>query len=389
MKTWRFTALDSLFFRESRPFGTIGGSELSSVFPPSPSTMAGAIRSAIGDHQGVDWQEYHRSDGYPELKAQIGDSDSLGAMRLKGVFLSRKSSGKDAWERLYPVPAHLVATQEEGKIKDLHFLQLGKPLDCDLGRQICLAVAPVKGIKTLEDYWITQSGLLKVLSGEFPDKEELIHSNELLASEARLGIARNNRSRCAEKGKLYQTQHVRPKEGLAIEADVEGLATEYPESGIVRLGGEGRGAHFKVFDANNRSEKVKPSKFDAQGIQIMLMSSVHVPQQGRYTPLPNFTPSFKNGETVWMGKINGIDLTLHCAMIGKALREGGWDLQNKKPRPVRSFMPAGSVFYCSVDGDFKVAFEALKYAQLDGSPFDKALGRGLLTAGFWFRHDSI
>ena len=181
--TWRFTAFDSWFFRESRPFDSIGSSELSSVFPPSPATMAGAIRSAIGEHLDIDWQKYHQQGGCPELKAQIGDGDSLGTMRLKGVFLSRKKPKTDYWERLYPVPAHLVATlmviKEKVKIKNLYFLQVGKPVHCDLGEQVCLAVAPkdekgiaIKDIKPLDGYWLTQVGLSKVLNGQLPDIEK-------------------------------------------------------------------------------------------------------------------------------------------------------------------------------------------------------------------------
>jgi CRISPR-associated protein Cmr3 len=77
--------------------------------------------------------------------------------------------------------------------------------------------------------------------------------------------------------------------------------------------------------------------------------------------------------------------------LGKALREGGWDLQNHKPRSVRSLIPAGSVFYCTVDNDDKdEAIKKLQTTQFDNNnPLDKALGRGLLTASFWFKHESL
>lgn len=411
--TWRFTAFDSWFFRESRPFDVIGGSELSSVFPPSPATMAGAVRSAIGDYLGVEWRNY--PDNYPELQDRIGDSKSLGQMAIKGIFLSRKNPDSDHWERLYPVPAHLVATYEppsaelptsyeKARIKKLHFLQVGKPVRCDLGAKVCLAVAPkdIKDIKALESYWLTQTGLTKVLHRNADlivktDKTkdyDLIHSSELFSNEARLGIARNNQSRTVIQGNLYQTQHIRPAESVAIEVDVEGLETsDYPRQGIVRLGGEGRAAAFKVSQDNNSLAKSAYQETGVLGIKLVLLSALHVPQQKTYTPLPDFQPSEEHGKTVWRGKINNIALTLHCAIIGKVLREGGWDLQNHKPRPVRSLIPAGSVFYCTVDNgdiDIKTALSALQAAQLDNeNSLDQALGRGLLTAGLWFEHDNF
>ncbi|MCX7096282.1 MAG: type III-B CRISPR module-associated protein Cmr3 [Methylococcales bacterium] len=394
--TWRFTAFDSLFFRESRPFDTIGGSELSSVFPPSPVTMAGAIRSVIGDSQkdGVIWSNYPKN--YPELQTQIGDSDSLGNMRLKGVFLSRKNPKTHDWERLYPVPAHLVAIKEKAEIKDLHFLQVGKPVQCDLGVGVCLAVAPkdIKGIKPLDGYWLTLAGLSQVLNGQLPDTSELIASSELFKHEARLGIGRNNQHRTAEKGMLYQTQHIRPKNSVAIEVDVEGLnATEYPRSGITRLGGEGRGAAFDVIEISNNLIKIDDSKTDILGIKLVLLSAVYMPQLEGYTPLPDFKKTEPESKTtVWQGQINSVALTLHCAVIGKVLREGGWDLRKFQAKPVRSLIPAGSVFYCTVEGDIKVALKKLQPNQIDSdnkNSLDNQLGRGLFTAGFWFKHDSI
>jgi CRISPR-associated protein Cmr3 len=296
LMTWRFTAFDSLFFRESRPFDSIGSSELGSVFPPSPTTMAGAIRSVIGEHKKVVWQNFPQD--YLELQAQIGDSGSLGAMRLKGIFLSRKNSENDAWERLYPVPAYLVATKEKAEIKALHFLQVGEPVKCDLGEQVCFPVAPrykqgknIEGIKPQEGYWLTQTGLTQVLNGQLPSIHELIPASTLFTREARLGIARNNPTRTVETGLLYQTQHVRPKPSLCIEVDVEGLeASLYPQKGIVRLGGEGRGAAFEVipFEAGNNLPKSKLPEAGAIGIKLLLLSAVHVPQSGGYSPLPGF-----------------------------------------------------------------------------------------------------
>jgi len=292
----------------------------------------------------VVWSNYPKN--YPELQAQIGDSESLGNMRLKGVFLSRKNPKTHDWERLYPVPAHLAATKEKAEIKALHFLQVGKPVHCDLGAGVCLAVAPkdIKGIKPLDGYWLTRVGLNQVLNGQLPDTSELIASSELFKPEARLGIARNNQYRTAEQGMLYQTQHIRPKNSVAIEVDVEGLDTTRYPSGITRLGGEGRGAVFEVFATDGNVIETDNSKTEVLGIKLVLLSAVYVPQLNGHTPLPNFKRIEHEGKTVWQGQINNIDLTLHCAVIGKVLREGGWDLLKFQAKPVRSLIPTGSIF---------------------------------------------
>ena len=51
-RSWRFAAFDSWFFRESRPFDSIGGAQLASHFPPPSRTLAGAVRTSIGDFCG-------------------------------------------------------------------------------------------------------------------------------------------------------------------------------------------------------------------------------------------------------------------------------------------------------------------------------------------------
>ncbi|MEM7018048.1 MAG: hypothetical protein AAF512_12010, partial [Pseudomonadota bacterium] len=44
---WCFAPIDSWFFRESRPHGSIGGSELDSLFPPPARTIAAIKKPTI------------------------------------------------------------------------------------------------------------------------------------------------------------------------------------------------------------------------------------------------------------------------------------------------------------------------------------------------------
>ena len=67
-------------------------------------------------------------------------------------------------------------------------------------------------------------------------------------------------------------------------------------------------------------------------------------------------------------------------MLGKAVREGGGDLLRRQPRPVRSLIPAGSVYFCSVEGDVRAAVTALHGWHAGHAT---ALGRGELAVGFW------
>jgi CRISPR-associated protein Cmr3 len=176
--------------------------------------------------------------------------------------------------------------------------------------------------------------------------------------------------------------------------DVKGFEDiSYPCTGIVRLGGEGRGAAFDVLASNGALPPASATADQAIGIKLLLLTPVHAPPSGdnEYCPLPGFTPAKEDGVNVWSGQINGINLTLHCAVMGKALREGGWDLRKQQPKPVRSLIPAGSVFYCKINDntELSVALSKLQEAQLENkNPLDKQLGRGLITAGYWLTPDS-
>lgn len=404
-KTWRFTALDTLFFKESRPMGSLGDSEMQSLFPPPSRTVMGAIRSAIGEHNQLDWQDYQERIPTDEtslkLKQEMGDSQGYGKMKLTGLFLAIKKQTDD-WQRLYPVPANLVATKEKGQLKALHFLKVGLPMHCDLGKNVCMAETTVQGVKPLTDYWITEAGLKQVLSAKLPDiNVDLIKAQDLYSEESRLGIGRNNVTRGVSKSLLYQTKHIRPNRtyspnenehvdiNVAIEADIKGLSDDiYPDQGIVRLGGEGRGGLFNIVDKTAKLEKQMPevNVDSVYGITLTLLSPLYSAVSGEYCPLPGFEKHKAENATVWKGKVNNIALTLHCIMADKAIREGGWDLANKKPRPVQNFTPAGSVFYCTIDDANKSIDEALNHLhhyQIEQSAEHIPLGRGIIAAGLW------
>ena len=368
-KQWRFDPLDSWFFREARAFDTSGSHELSSLFPPPARTVAGAIRTLIGETQSVDWERFAQAGEYPDLKQQIGAGDNLGQVKITGPY--------PLWngKRLYPAPLHLLA-----KAQEYVFLKPGEPVVCDLGK-VRLPEKPrnsLPGAKPLENAWLNRADLHRVLSGEFP--QTVYYAKDLYDTEPRLGIARNHAQRTAADGLLYQTRHVRPRLELAIGAIVSGIAPElHPDQGVIRFGGEGRASAVTV-------ETTVPQWTPPviTGGRLLLALLTHADFGGdELLPgwlLPGFAPDRQGDVSVWRGQLHGIDLILHSAVLGKAAREGGWDLLHQQPRPVVSLIPAGSVYFCTVVGDPKAAIDAL-HGQHIGS--DTALGRGELAVGLW------
>lgn len=383
---WSFSALDTWFFRESRPMESVGGAQLSSVFPPPARTVIGAIRTAIGQAHGVDWHGYPNGQqpGHQVLRELMGDADGLGRLSFSGPFVIRNG------QRLYPAPLVVLqakpADKRDEKVSST-FTRLVPSeglTDCDLGRvQLPQKLnAAAQGAKPMEQTWLTAKGFRAVLAGQTPADSDVIEAKDLFHAEERLGIGRDNATRTTQDGLLYQTQHVRPALGVALGMQVRGLEADQtvPAQGLMRLGAEGRMAHWSR--RNGHMLLGSPVK----GSRLLLVLMTHA----RFTQgwLPDgFVASTlpASGQTVWEGRLHGVTLRLLCAVVGKPVREGGWNLALRAPRSIESLTPAGSSYFCEVlDVDATVAPDGAVQA-LHGSHVgqDTALGRGEMAVGIW------
>lgn len=388
-QTWVFQALDTLFFRESRPMESIGNAELNSLFPPSARTMTGAIRSVLGELHDVDWREYHNQKHDHPLAQLIGyGDDNLGKLAFSGVWIHKNG------ERLYPAPLNIMRQKGDDEKELLFFITIGKePVQTDLGNiRLPLLQKEQIGSKPLENLWLPGSEFFRILRGEVPDLKQcvsllpqstgVINGGHLLAEEARIGIARNNSRRVVEKGLLYQTRHVRLADDVGLCMDVSGLcATDSPaENHLTRLGGEGRMASIHI-ESTPAFVPQPDFTVDAKGVLLYLLTPLLIKRVGKeWQPLPGFEPDEQGGRRIWKGELNGIPLTLHTAITGKAQREGGWDLQKHAPRAVKSYIPAGSVFYCTGHDEPRELIQALHGLQIGE---EQKLGRGKIAVGLW------
>lgn len=392
---WQFEALDTLFFRESRPIESVGGAQLASRFPPPSRTMAGAVRTAIGEAAGVDWKQFNAgSHHYEELRLAMGDADGFGTLQLGGPYLLNNS------EVLYPAPLLLLAKEipdkpslerKEGAIgepedepRTSHFVRLSPgdtAVNCDLGRVRLPALnPPLPGAKTVEDIWLTPAGLEQVLSGGIPDASQVKRKADLFGEEERLGIARDLNRRANVEGLLYQTRHIRPRAGLSVGVEVGGIAAKWhPDGGAIRLGAEGRLATFRTEAATLRS--LAPTS--RAGVKVLLVLLTPADFAGDWKPAA-FETEQRGDADVWRGEIAGVSITIVAAVIGKAVREGGWDLAQHKPRALRSLVPAGSCYFCEVESAVPdAAQDAVEALQDRRIGMETELGRGEIAAGYW------
>ncbi len=151
----RFDAIDTLYFRGSRPHSAAGASALESDFPPPPSTFTGALRTRLGDAIGIDWRDLTEAGGHTtsqsgqqfagvDVGQLIGGADNTGLLQFSEPYLMKDG------ERLFPVPAALLKSES-----GLVCLQVGEPVRCDLGL-VCLPQLPAgtQLAAPLHEHWI-------------------------------------------------------------------------------------------------------------------------------------------------------------------------------------------------------------------------------------------
>lgn len=383
---WKFSAMDCLFFRDGSPMNIGESAWVDSIFPPTGQTLQGAIRAAMLDYLDADIVAFQQGrDCLPEggsLKKEIGDACSLGRLRLTGPFPARND------ELFFPAPLDLVKNQAEQFSLLLPSLE---PVQCDLGA-IRLPTAPGPGWKPQVGNYISATGLKKILQGNCNDLEimPLIAAAKnhpgLVDREPKIGLARDNTQRTNIEGMLFAVAPVRPRKDVALLVQVNGVsAAHYPSGSFLqKLGGEGKLAAVTTGGGLQMpSSCINNEQPDCIRFKIVFITQALFADNGNWLP-EGFEQQERDTETgtitVWHGAVNGCPLDIVSACIGKAQKTGGWNLAQWHSKPLRSFIPAGSVFFCEAAAEQKEAVLALHDSKIG---MDIEYGFGHILIGKW------
>lgn len=344
----QLSPVDSLFFRDARPFEA--ASRAASGLP-MPQTLAGAIRTLLLERHGVDFaqlaNQIKAKKSFAGALAEICPAAATVAdVRLRGPYFT--VSG----EVLVRAPANLKQ-EKTGKLVRLNPLKNPPPgwQPEDLGMLPLWRHdwEPVKAV----DGFLRLSGLRRFLEGGLPKPDDLVPPDDIYAFEDRTGIGVDEKSNTAKEGEIYGIRMLVLKRKAGLYAEVSGpsdaLAPLKDEPLLMRFGGEGR--HVVVRRANRRMDwpQLRPE-----------------PDKGRLVLLT--TPAWFNG---WKPP----DLEPVAAAVGSYQAVSGWDLAKGGPKPNRFMVPAGSVYFLPPGtGGPKT---------LVNNDEDAALGWGCFTEGNW------
>lgn len=355
----KIDALDTLFFRDGRPFTMGEDTWANSIFPCYPSVIYGALRTV------------YFAENPGELDKANEDDDPTANLKIQAIYL--KVDNEPYWS----LPLDCVKNKKE-KAKDglveVSLLKRSEIRDNIISNYPCTGrlypfgkqkVDDVAGgildEETLRDYLYSE-----LIDGSFWARQ----LSDCITLEPKIGIGRDKQTRTTlDEKKLYRVEMKRPEDssGKRVSIVVKFSGLKIPTSGFMKLGGEGKVVHYK----KTSEVIIQPPKLEENVFKIYLT-----------------TPAiFEQGWLPWrmdkkdlIGIYKGLKLKLLTAAIGKYISIGGFDMKKQKPKTMCRAVPAGSVYYFKLlEGDLSKVVDVFHDKSI--SDFQSEQGFGLSFVG--------
>ncbi len=375
----RIDALSPLLFGDGRPFGNNSDeTRARGAFIPRPSTVAGLLRTQIGNANGAKWKN-------PEFLSQIKQ------IQVSPQILFREQAGMS--EAVFPAPRDAVVYRDRDKqgrpqgevtVAGLRPLELGADEGTDLPN----------GLRVLEDSstgkpeagydWWLWSDLRKWLLGEetvptpvpLPPVDERVH-NELVAGKHTVsegGLFTVEYRSWEEYAPDPSGEDRASKWFLGVEVETAGFATDALEA-TAHLGGERRPV------ALTKIQESFPVLDDE------LLAAITKSQQLRCTLVTpglygkGWRPSFNQFES-----FEDLQVEIVSAAVGPPEAVSGWSYEHgsRGPKPVRKMVPAGSTYFLQLSRQLTDREAQSMWLQATSdSETDRKDGFGAAVWGVW------
>jgi len=305
MHWYKFTPVDTLFFRGAEPMNLGENHTVSHVFPPSANTLVGALRTAVLLQKGISFEDYGENANAPdEIISTIGNAGQSAPFELIGPLFIQG-------ENVYVPAPYLWFMEKEGDEKNEPGnvkIVKGSPVKSRLLKSEAQQLIWAKGEKgdlvSLGGRWIKKQDLYSAET-----MIEVKKSDEFFENEQRIGIALE-KNRKVRKGHLYSFNHARLKKETCLLFSTD-ITLPLEERGVLKLGAEQRFGWY---------EKLEDKKVDMQ-----------------FSDDGNYFLSLSNTEGTK-------EANASVVATGRILYFGGWDLKIGFHKPMKGFFPAGTVF---------------------------------------------
>jgi CRISPR-associated protein Cmr3 len=379
---------DVWLFRDGRPFDAGSDHRARSYFPPLPSVIQGALRSAYITQSGTSIADYIEGRAPWALYDAIGKgSNDYGRLTIRGPFVCGPDPATGELTRYYPLPGDLIWLEPDHyerllprKLSAAQVSSVRRSADTE-STDLAWLISDKDGGKQPGDRWISETDLVTYLqSGKPPQRDQIVSSTCLFVREPRVGLQIVAGLRAAQESLLYEAEFVRPCRGVGLAVSVDGVdAAVWGAQGVLLLGGERRYGVYRTGTLPEAPVVTQPlsGKFCLYLLTPTWFDGGWQPQGGDWGSL--FT-----GDTSTLG--------LRAARVGHPVRAGGIDLAassrqgvdaeyNRRTivhKPARPLVPAGSVYFFEATGQV-----ALKHNNSLCNGIDSRIGFGQVLAGTW------
>ena len=349
--------IDTLFFRDGKPFSMGDQAAAFGIFPPYPSTVYGAIRTGIiSQNQGL--SSFYAGGMADEIGTT--DDSSSASFKLKGVF---PYSINDDY-LYFPAPLDLVTDKDKKRAK-ITEIKKGAPFSTNMKIDHYLFPFEMEKATSVNGHYITHTDFMSYLNST--QNEFDIYPEKIFCRvEYKTGIKIDSRTKTVEEGNLYRVGMRRFEKDFGLACDVKGISSLQKE-GVLKLGGEGKTVRYHT------SEFQLPDTRETVVKRIKKTGIIKI-----YFATPTI---FKKGWVPAEKIINGPDykLELITASIGSPVSIGGWNMAKGGHKTMMRGVPAGSVYYFKIlDGDVENIYRHLHYRNISERANE---GFGLIILG--------
>jgi CRISPR-associated protein Cmr3 len=322
-------ALDTLFFRDGKPFEKSDDVWATGMFPPLPSVLYGALRSAYLGQNDIGLEEVE---------------EVTKGLRIRNIWykIEALDENKRNQKLLYlPLPLDLVQKKELSrkqakkvdkyniydayKLSSNHTIPISSKLETV---SISSNLTSIEDIEGFRDGLIVHTKYEDYLQGRdgFDAREFSNHFH----SEAKIGIALSNATGTTSEGNLYRVGMLRTDK-IKIYIEFDGLNLD--GKGILKLGAENKLAIYqeKTDESDKVNLRLKDLQLDELETFKLCLTSPAI---------------FENGiEPAQIFDKANVKVELITCAIGKAINVGGFDMIKKEPKKMYRAVPAGSVYH--------------------------------------------
>jgi CRISPR-associated protein Cmr3 len=333
---------DTLFFRNNKPFSMGDETWADGTFPPYPSVIYGALRTAYFS-KNID--EFRKIRDNKKLNDDLDDPTTA-------LVINKYSLNIDDND-YFPVPLDFNYIDKSEKNNKLYQVKIKKRDSAKFYSNHSLSYIPdLTGLvntlqdsnfDTIDDGLILKRYLEKYLKGSFDDIR-YVRLSEKTNIEPKVGIARNFDTRTTEQAHLYRVGMYRMHNDLSISISFFNLNID--NNSFLKLGGEGKSASYQmVKDKDNNF--IKAPQFSSEDKHFKLyLSTPAVFEKNGWLPDCVDNASYEGILPDTNAKVR-----LIAAFIGKAGYLSGFDMKDNKPKPMLKTIPSGSVYYFEIIDD--------------------------------------